>query len=109
MKTQRILKVWITNILNRKNRIAKSLKLCAVCRHTKAEKHGIIINVRHKRITFVTKEGEVMKNMTPTEIAVEYAKADLKKEIYIKALEAQKAGKSFEDFIKELEALATSK
>lgn len=28
--------------------------------------------------------------MTPTEIAVEYAKADLKKEIYIKALEAQK-------------------
>ncbi len=31
-----------------------------------------------------------MKEMTPTEIAVEYAKADLKKEIYIKALEAQK-------------------
>ena len=50
-----------------------------------------------------------MKGMTPTEIAVEYAKADLKKEIYIKALEAQKSGKSFEDFIKELEALATNK
>ncbi|MDO4301278.1 MAG: hypothetical protein Q4D26_07810 [Clostridia bacterium] len=47
--------------------------------------------------------------MTPTEIAVEYAKADLKKEIYIKALEAQKAGKTLQEFVKELEALATSK
>jgi len=54
------------------------------------------------------KEGEVMKNMTPTEIAVEYAKANLKKEIYIKALEAQKAGKTLEEFVKELEALAKS-
>lgn len=50
-----------------------------------------------------------MKEMTPTEIAVEYAKADLRKEIYIKALEAQKAGKTLEEFIKELEALAASK
>lgn len=47
--------------------------------------------------------------MTPTEIAVEYAKADLKKEIYIKALEAQKNGKTLQDFVKELEALATNK
>mgnify|MGYP007121847522 CR=1 FL=1 len=99
----------MSNLFNHKNRIAKLLELCAVCRHTKAEKHGIIIYVRHKQIMFVTKEGEVMKGMTPTEIAVEYAKADLKKEIYIKAIEAQKAGKSFEDFIKELEALATNK
>lgn len=51
-----------------------------------------------------------MKEMTPTEIAVEYAKADLKKEIYIKALEAQKKnGKTLQDFVKELEALATNK
>lgn len=47
--------------------------------------------------------------MTPTEIAVEYAKADLKKEIYIMALEAEKAGKSLQDFIKELEALANNR
>ena len=46
-----------------------------------------------------------MKEMTPTEIAVEYAKADLRKEIYIKALEAKRTGKSLDDFIKELEAL----
>ncbi len=85
------------------------LELCAVCRHTKAEKHGIIIYVRYKQIMFVKKGSEVMKNMTPTEIAVEYAKADLKKEIYIKALEAEKAGKTLNEFVKELEALATSK
>lgn len=50
-----------------------------------------------------------MENMTPTEIAVEYAKADLRKEIYIKALEALRDGKSLNEFVRELEALATNK
>lgn len=50
-----------------------------------------------------------MKGMTPTEIAVKYAKDALRKEIYIKALEAKKAGKTFEEFIAELEALANNR
>ena len=36
--------------------IAKSLKLCALCRHTNVEKHDIIIIVRNKEVKIMSKK-----------------------------------------------------
>ena len=50
------------------------------------------------------KEGEVMKGMTSAEVLRAVTEESTIREIYIMALEAEKAGKSLKDFVKELEA-----
>ncbi len=48
------------------------------------------------------KEGEVMKGMTSAEVIEKITREKTIAEIYIMALEAEKTGKSLEDFVKEL-------
>ena len=48
------------------------------------------------------KEGEVMKGMTSAEVLRAVTEESTIREIYIMALEAEKTGKSLEDFVKEL-------
>ena len=55
------------------------------------------------------KEGEVMKGMTSAEVLRAVTEESTIRKIRIMALEAQKSGKSFEDFIKELEVLENRK
>ncbi len=55
------------------------------------------------------KEGEVMKMPNASEVIEKLAVENSRKEIYIMAVDAKNAGKTFDDFIEELKVLAYSK
>ncbi len=78
--------------------------LCGMSAYKSREtRHNNICKTREHKFSLM-KEGEVMKGMTSAEVLRAVTEESTIREIYIMALEAEKAGKSLKDFVKELEA-----